>query len=63
MQRDKITESFLQALAGDIEKLLLEDREAIGFAYEKINTGMKLSLGITLDPTADGIAVSYRICL
>ena len=56
-----ITESFLQAVAGDVEKLLLEDRENIDFAYRKIRTGMKVSLGITLDPTADGISVSYQI--
>jgi len=56
---DKITEAFLQAISGDIEKLLLEDRENISFAYEKIQTGLKLSLGITLDPVANGIIVNY----
>ena len=58
---NEITESFLQAVAGDIEKLLLEDRDNIHFAYMKIQTGLKLSLGITLDPTADGISVSYDL--
>jgi hypothetical protein len=60
MKMQEITESFLQAVAGDIEKLLLEDRENIDFAYKKIRTGLKLSLGITLDPVADGIIVNYN---
>lgn len=58
---NNITESFLQVVAGDIEKLLLENQESIAFAYEKIQTGMKVALGITFDPTAGGISVSYDL--
>lgn len=57
---EKITEAFLQAVAGDVEKLLLESRPNIQFAYDKIKTGLKLSIGVTLDPIADGISVSYQ---
>jgi hypothetical protein len=57
----EITEAFLGVVAGDIEKLLQENREAIVYAYQKIQTGMKLSIGIALDPTADGICVNYAI--
>lgn len=58
---NQITESFLQEIAGDVEKLLLDDRESIAFAYKKVGTGLKLSIGVTLDPTAEGIAVNYSI--
>jgi hypothetical protein len=54
-----ITESFLMTVSADIEKLLVENREAIDFAYRKIGTGMKVAIGITLDPTASGISVNY----
>lgn len=56
-----ITESFLQVVAGDIEKLLLENFEQIAFAYIKIPDGIKLSLGITLDPSSQGIVVNYDL--
>lgn len=55
----EITESILQAVAGDIEKLLLEDRENIAFAYKRMPDGIKLSMGITLDPSSNGIVVNY----
>ena len=58
---NNITESFLMVVAGDIEKLLLESRGPISFAYDKIQTGMKVTLGITFDPTAGGISVSYDL--
>jgi hypothetical protein len=54
-----ITESFLQIIAGDIEKLLIENQETIAWAYKKIPDGIKLSMGITLDPSSNGIVVSY----
>jgi len=54
----EITESLLQAIAGDIEKLLIEDRESIAFAYKKLQNGIKLSMCITLDPSADWIVVN-----
>lgn len=57
----EITESLLQAIAGDIEKLLIEDRESIAFAYKKMQSGIKLSMGITLDPSAEGIVVNYNL--
>ncbi|MFA5323167.1 MAG: hypothetical protein WC373_10895 [Smithella sp.] len=55
----QITESFLQVVAADIEKLLLEDQGNIAFAYQKIPDGIKLSIGINLDPSSQGIVVNY----
>jgi hypothetical protein len=55
----EITESLLQIIAGDIEKLLLENFEQISFAYLKIPDGIKLSLGISLDPSSKGVVVNY----
>jgi len=57
----EITESFLQVVAGDIEKLLLEERGNIAFAYNKISSGIKLSMGIALDPSSSGIVVNYSL--
>jgi hypothetical protein len=56
-----ITTSFLQVVAGDIEKLLLENQEQIAFAYLKIPDGIKLSMGISFDPSSQGIVVSYDL--
>ncbi len=55
----EITQTFLQVVAADIEKLLLEDQENIAFAYRKIPDGIKLSIGINLDPSSQGIVVNY----
>jgi len=56
-----ITESLLQVVAGDIEKLLLENFEHIAFAYLKIPDGIKLSLEISLDPSSRGVVVNYDL--
>lgn len=57
----KITEGFIQAVAGDIEKLLLADCENIDFAFKRIPDGIKLNLGINLDWSKDGIVVNYAL--
>lgn len=57
----EITEAFLQVVAGDVEKLLLENRGNIAFAYKKIPDGIKLSMGISLDPSSGGIVVNYDL--
>ena len=48
-------------MAGDIEKLLLEDCENIDFAFKRIPDGIKLNLGINLDWSKDGIVVNYSL--
>jgi hypothetical protein len=57
----QITNEFLQHVAGTIEALLLEEQEGIDFAYRKIGTGIKVSIGLNFDPSADGIVVSYDL--
>jgi hypothetical protein len=56
---NEITESFLQVVAGDIEKLLLENQEILAFSYKKIPDGIKVSMGISFDPSSNGIVVNY----
>ena len=56
-----ITQSFLQAVAGHIEKLLIEDQESIAFAFGKQPKGMRLNLGINLDYAKEGIVVNYGL--
>lgn len=57
----QITDAFLQKVAGTVEVLLLEEQEGIDFAYRKIGTGIKVSIGLNFDPSADGIVVSYDL--
>jgi len=59
--KNHITEELLQVVAGDIEKLLLESQQNINFSFTKIPDGIKLSLGINLDPSSSGIVVSYNL--
>lgn len=55
----KITELLLQQISGDLERLLVEDRENINFAYKKQNGTLKMGIGITFDQGADGIVVEF----
>jgi len=57
----KITEKLLQIVAGDVEKLLIENAEQIAFAYQNIPDGIKVSLGISLDPSSQGVVVNYDL--
>lgn len=54
-----ITQELLQIVAGDIEKLLIENHEQIAFAYKNIPDGIKVSLSISLDPSSQGVVVNY----
>jgi hypothetical protein len=57
----EITNEVLQIIAGKIEGLLVENQEGIAFAYRKIPDGMKISIGVNLDPKSNGIEVNYTV--
>ncbi len=57
----EITDDVIQVLSGNIEKLLLEKREGIAFAFRKIPGGLKISIAVELDETADGILTNYSV--
>jgi hypothetical protein len=57
----KITEGILTIIGGVIEKLLLEEREGIAFAYDKISEGMKVSIGVNLDRSSEGVEINYQL--
>jgi hypothetical protein len=57
----EINESVLQIISGEIEKLLIEEQEGIAFAYNKIPDGIKISIGVNLDPTSKGVEVNYTV--
>jgi hypothetical protein len=57
----EISELLLQQIAGDLERLLCEDRENINFAYGKQTGALKMGIGITFDQGTDGIVVEYAI--
>jgi hypothetical protein len=59
--KQAIDSDFLQIVAGDIEKLLLESQQNINFSFNKIPDGIKLSLGINLDQSSAGIVASYTL--
>jgi hypothetical protein len=57
----EITESVVQVISGSIEKLLIEQREGIASAYKKIPNGIRVSIGVNLDPTSNGVEVNYTV--
>ena len=57
----QITAAFLMRVAGTIEALLLEEQENIDATYKKVGDGMKVSIGINFDPSAQGIVVNYDL--
>ena len=57
----QITDAFLMRVAGTIEALLLEEQANIDATYKKVGDGMKISIGINLDPSAQGIVVNYDL--
>lgn len=57
----EITEGVLQKIAGEIEELLLEQREGIAFAYRKIPEGIRVSIRINLDRTVEGVLPNYTL--
>ena len=56
-----IDEATLQIIAGTIERMLLEEREGIAFAYQKITDGIKISIGVHLDTTSQGVEANYTV--
>lgn len=58
-----ITEEVIQRIAGTIEELLLEQREAIDKTYQSFASGTKFTLGVTMDKVIGGteIHLSYKL--
>jgi hypothetical protein len=56
----EITGEVLQVVAGEIEKLLIEQRDGINYAYVKLNE-CKVSLTIDFLPLIDQISVDYQL--
>jgi len=56
-----ITDDVLLTISGTIEKMLLEQQEGIDFAYQKIPDGIKISIGVNLDPTSQGVEANYTV--
>jgi hypothetical protein len=56
-----IKADFLQHVAGILEGLLLESQEGIDNAYRTIEGGVKVSIGIMLEPSSKGVCVNYSL--
>ena len=57
----KITDEVIQMIAGDIEDLLLEQREGIAWAFDKMKQdGMTVTVSVVLD-AAGGESVSAEL--
>jgi len=56
-----ITNETLQTIAGTIEALLLEQQEGINSSYRRISDGIKVSIGVALDPSSQGVEVNYTL--
>ena len=57
----QITDEVIQQIAGDLEKLLLESREKIAWAYQKIPDGFKVTVGLHMEETEKGISLDYTV--
>jgi len=59
-----LTTEVLQEIAGDIEKMLLEEQQNIEWAFGKVQDGFKLSISVniehTIPPTAE-YNISYPL--
>lgn len=58
----KITEEVLQVIAGDIEDLLLEQREGIAWAFEKMKMdGMTVTVSVALDDAGESVSAELSV--
>jgi len=57
----QITDSVLQVIAGSVEKILIEQREGIDFAFKKIQDGIKLNIGVNIAQTLSGLEINYTV--
>lgn len=57
----KITEEIIQVIAGDIEDLLLEQREGIAYAFGKIREGFVVTVGIALDEAGESVSTELSV--
>lgn len=64
LKRDRITTEILQEMAGDIEKMLIEEQQQIEWAFKHVPDGFKLSISVniehTIPPTAE-YNISYPL--
>lgn len=56
-----ITEEVLQIMAGQIEALLIEQREGIDRMYHKIGGALRISLVADLSSSTLGVTVDYKL--
>jgi hypothetical protein len=57
-----ITDEVLQEISGDIEKLLLENREMISASFKVMGVaGMRLTIGVDMDPKDSGVVLNYSV--
>ena len=61
MSEPKITDEIMQMIAGDIEDILLEQREAIAWAFSKIPDGIPLSISVALESAGDSVAYDCTV--
>jgi len=64
LKKDRITTEILQEMAGDIEKMLIEEQQQIEWAFRNVQDGFKLSISVniehTIPPTAE-YNISYPL--
>lgn len=63
-KKDAITQDILSEIAADIEKMLIEERQQIEWAFNHVPDGFKLSIGVNLEHTIPPTAeynISYPL--
>ena len=56
-----VTEGVLGIIAGTIEKLLQEEHEGIAKSFGDIPEGIKVTIGVELDRSDEGVEVNYTL--
>ncbi len=58
----QITEGVIMIVAGDIEKLLLEQQPSIADVYKKMGTeGLKVTITADFCPSSKGVVTNYSV--
>ncbi len=60
LKKDRITAEMLQEIAGTIKDLLIEDRENIEWAFQRVPDGFKISITMNIEHTVPP-TVEYNV--
>lgn len=60
LKKERISNATLQEMAGDIEKLLIEKREQLEWAFGQVRKDFKISIGVSIAHTVP-VTAEYTV--